>query len=42
MRHSEPPDSGQVRVLLTFVTPVDHQFSLRVRQLLSTSVYPSA
>jgi hypothetical protein len=35
MRHSEPPEAGQVRVLLTFVTPVDHRFSIRVHQLLT-------
>jgi hypothetical protein len=30
MRHSEPPAAGMCRVLLTFVTPVDQAFSLRV------------
>jgi hypothetical protein len=30
MRHAEPPLPGMCRVLLTFVTPVDHRFSLRV------------
>ncbi len=38
MRHSEPPEAGQVRVLLTFVTPVDHRFSFRARQLLSPPI----
>lgn len=30
MRHAEPPVGNLCRVLLTFVTPVDHQFRLRV------------
>ncbi|MAS37478.1 MAG: hypothetical protein CL610_25990 [Anaerolineaceae bacterium] len=30
MRHAEPPVPGMCRVLLTFVTPVDHRFFLRV------------
>jgi hypothetical protein len=29
MRHSEPPAPGMCRVLLTFVTPVNHRFLLR-------------
>ncbi|MBN1564551.1 MAG: hypothetical protein JXA10_11970 [Anaerolineae bacterium] len=33
MRQSELVEPGYVRVLLTFVTPVDHTFSLRVKQL---------
>ncbi len=32
MRHSEPPAAGLCRVLLTFVTPVDHRLTLRVYQ----------
>jgi hypothetical protein len=30
MRHAEPPGPDQCRILLTFITPVDHRFSLRV------------
>jgi hypothetical protein len=30
MRHAEPPVPGQCRLLLTFVTPIDHPFTLRV------------
>lgn len=30
MRHSEPVTGDRVRVLLTFVTPVDHRFRIRV------------
>jgi hypothetical protein len=30
MRHAEPPVPGMCRVLLTFVTPVNHHFSVRV------------
>ena len=32
MRNSERVEPGYVRVLFTFVTPVDHMFSLRVRR----------
>ncbi|MCK6578764.1 MAG: hypothetical protein L6Q98_11720 [Anaerolineae bacterium] len=34
MRHSEPPGGDQIRVLLTFRTPVDHRFTLRTIRLL--------
>ncbi|MBL8130959.1 MAG: hypothetical protein JNL42_03805 [Anaerolineae bacterium] len=34
MRHSEPPGGDQVRVLLTFRTPVDHRFTIRTYGLL--------
>lgn len=30
MRHAEPVPSGQVRILLTFITPVDHKFKIRL------------
>jgi hypothetical protein len=30
MRHAEPVPSDQMRILITFITPVDHQFSLRL------------
>lgn len=30
MRHAEPVPSDQVRILITFITPVDHQFSIRL------------
>lgn len=34
MRHSEPPGSNQVRVLMTFRTPIDHRFTIRAYRLL--------
>lgn len=34
MRHSEPTANNQVRVLITFRTPVDHQFGIRLYTLL--------
>jgi hypothetical protein len=30
MRHAEPVPNDHIRILLTFLTPVDHQFSIRV------------
>jgi hypothetical protein len=30
MRHAEPVPSDQVRILLTFITPVDHKFKIRL------------
>jgi hypothetical protein len=33
MRHTESAEPGYVRVLLTFMTPVDHVFSLRMRRM---------
>ncbi len=32
MRHAEPVPADQTRILITFVTPVDHHFSLRLSQ----------
>lgn len=30
MRHAEPVPADQVRILITFITPVDHHFSIRL------------
>lgn len=30
MRHAEPVPHDHIRILLTFLTPIDHQFSIRV------------
>ena len=30
MRHAEPVPADQTRILITFITPVDHRFSLRL------------
>ena len=30
MRHAEPVPSDQVRILITFITPVDHHFTIRL------------
>lgn len=30
MRHAEPVPADQVRILITFITPVDHKFSIRL------------
>lgn len=32
MRHAEPVPADQVRILITFITPVDHKFSIRLSQ----------
>ena len=32
MRHAEPAPSDQVRILITFLTPVDHHFTIRLTQ----------
>lgn len=35
MRHAEPVPADSVRILMTFITPVDHRFSLRLFSGLS-------
>jgi len=35
MRHAEPVPPDHIRILLTFTTPVDHQFTLRVTKGLN-------
>lgn len=35
MRHTEPVSANQTRILITFVTPVDHRFSIRISRGLN-------
>lgn len=37
MRHAEPVPASQTRILITFITPVDHHFSLRLARGLGSA-----